>query len=54
MALYESVRTNGVVFAPMRTRENPLERMVEDGDLPVEYPGAYDIRLPYASVRLDD
>jgi predicted dehydrogenase len=54
MAIYESVRTNGVVTAPMRTRASPLERMIEDGDLPVEHPGAYDIRLPYASVRMEE
>lgn len=51
MALYESARTRGVVEAPLETRSNPLLVMIEDGDLPVEQPGAYDIRLPYASVR---
>jgi len=54
MAIYESVRTNGVVFSPMRTRASPLERMIEEGDLPIEHPGAYDIRLPYGSVRMDE
>lgn len=50
MGFYESVRTNGVVHAPVETRANPLKLMIEDGSLPVERPGKYDIRLPYASV----
>jgi predicted dehydrogenase len=54
MAIYESVRTRGLVSAPMQTRASPLERMIADGDLPVEHPGAYDIRLPYASIRTDE
>jgi hypothetical protein len=28
--------------------------MIEDGDLPVAFPGKYDIRLPYASLRPDE
>jgi UDP-N-acetyl-2-amino-2-deoxyglucuronate dehydrogenase len=44
MAIYESVRTHGVVWMPLKTRENPLDLMVESGHLPVEYPGKYDIR----------
>ncbi|MBI2940429.1 MAG: Gfo/Idh/MocA family oxidoreductase [Chloroflexi bacterium] len=44
MAIYESVRINGVVRLPMQTRQNPLDLLVESGRLPVEYPGAYDIR----------
>ncbi|MFB6135328.1 MAG: Gfo/Idh/MocA family protein [Halobacteriaceae archaeon] len=54
MALYESARTRGVVEAPLETRANPLRVMIEEGDLPVEHPGAYDIRLPYASVRREE
>lgn len=54
MGFYESVRTNGVVETPVRTRANPLSVMIEDGDLPVENPGSYDIRLPYGSVRSDE
>jgi predicted dehydrogenase len=53
MVMYESARTRGVVESPLRTRANPLHEMIDAGDLPVEYPGAYDIRLPYASVRRD-
>ena len=29
---------------PIRTRTSPLELMVASGDLPVRYPGRYDIR----------
>jgi predicted dehydrogenase len=54
MGIYESARTGGVVETPMQTRANPLECMIDDGDIPVEHPGAYDIRLPYGSVRMDD
>lgn len=54
MALYESARTGGVVEAPLHTRANPLKQMIETGDLPVEYPGRYDIRLPHGSVRDDE
>lgn len=50
MAIYESSRTRGVVEAPLRTGANPLEVMIETGDLQVEHPGAYDIRLPNASL----
>ena len=51
MSIYESARTNGVVHAPLETRTNPLVAMIEAGELPVERPGAYDIRIPYRSVR---
>jgi predicted dehydrogenase len=44
MSIYESVRTHGVVRAPLRTLLNPLDLMVENGQLPIEYPGKYDIR----------
>jgi predicted dehydrogenase len=44
LAIYESVRTNGVVRMPLKTRENPLDLLVESGRLPVEFPGKYDIR----------
>lgn len=44
MAIYESVRTHGVVRIPLRTRVNPLDLLVETGQLPIEYPGKYDIR----------
>lgn len=50
MSIYESVRTNGLVRMPLRTRANPLKVMRENGELQPEYPGEYDIRIPYRSI----
>jgi predicted dehydrogenase len=47
MAIYESVRVQGVVKFPLTTRENPLDLLVESGRVPVEVPGRYDIRAPF-------
>ena len=47
MAIYESLRIRGVVQMPLSTRENPLDLLVEDGTLPVEVEGRYDIRAPF-------
>ena len=47
MAIYESSRIRDVVEMPLRTRENPLKLMVEDGTLPVLKPGRYDIRAAF-------
>jgi predicted dehydrogenase len=44
MALYESARLKEVTRLPLLTRDNPLDLMVESGDLPVSRPGKYDIR----------
>lgn len=44
MALYESARKKQRVYLPLKTRVNPLRLMVEEGDLPVEWPGAYERR----------
>ncbi|HEX5416694.1 MAG TPA: Gfo/Idh/MocA family oxidoreductase [Chloroflexota bacterium] len=44
LAIYESVRVHGVVRAPLKTRLNPLDLLVESGQLPIEHPGQYDIR----------
>ncbi|MGH2458682.1 MAG: Gfo/Idh/MocA family protein [Chloroflexota bacterium] len=44
MSIYESARTNSVVRMPLQTRVNPLDLMIESGQLPVQYPGRYDIR----------
>jgi UDP-N-acetyl-2-amino-2-deoxyglucuronate dehydrogenase len=44
MAIYESVRLNEVTRLPLQTRLNPLDLMVESGDLPVLRPGKFDIR----------
>jgi len=45
MSIYESLRIKGLVRMPLKTKENPLEIMIEDGTLPVEKPGKYDIRI---------
>ena len=47
MAIYESLRIKNVVDIPLKTRESPLELMVEDGTLPVLKPGRYDLRKPF-------
>ena len=44
LGIYESARTHSLVHMPIRTRSSPLELMVASGDLPVRYPGRYDIR----------
>ena len=44
MALFESARKRQKVHLPLKTRSNPLRLMVEDGDLPVEWPGRYERR----------
>ncbi len=44
MALFESARKKQRVYLPLKTKINPLTRMVDDGDLPVEWPGAYELR----------
>ena len=43
-AVYESARLHERVALPLKTRVNPLDVMIESGDLPVKYPGRYDIR----------
>jgi predicted dehydrogenase len=44
MALFESARKKQRIHLPLKTRINPLELMVATGDLPVEWPGAYERR----------
>lgn len=44
MALFESARKRQRIYLPLKTRINPLTLMVEDGDLPVEWPGRYERR----------
>ena len=53
MGLYDAVRTDQIIEFPVETRANPLELMIASGDLPPTYPGRYDIRHPYASLRAD-
>jgi predicted dehydrogenase len=44
MALFESARRHQRIELPLKTRVNPLLYMVEHGDLPVEWPGPYEVR----------
>lgn len=44
MALYESARLRQRIDLPLKTRVNPLQLMVDSGNLPVEHPGPYEIR----------
>jgi predicted dehydrogenase len=44
MALFESARMKEVTRLPLATRANPLDLMIESGNLPVTRPGKYDIR----------
>lgn len=44
MALFESARKKQRIYLPLKTRVNPLNLMVENGDLPVEWPGARELR----------
>jgi UDP-N-acetyl-2-amino-2-deoxyglucuronate dehydrogenase len=44
MALYESSRVRGLVTLPLAAGPSPLQRMIQDGTLPVQVPGKYDIR----------
>ncbi|MDE2808063.1 MAG: hypothetical protein OXN90_06545, partial [Gemmatimonadota bacterium] len=44
MALYESARRNRVIHLPLQEKGYPLQLMVEEGGLPIEVEGRYDIR----------
>ncbi|NJN81261.1 MAG: hypothetical protein HC802_02535 [Caldilineaceae bacterium] len=44
MALFESARKKQRIYLPLKTRINPLNLMVENGDLPVDWPGRYERR----------
>lgn len=44
MAVYESARRHSRVTFPLQEKSYPLERMLEEGTLPVEVAGRYDIR----------
>ena len=43
-AVYESARTHTQVRMPLQTMVHPLELMIDSDQLPVRYPGRYDIR----------
>ena len=44
MAIYESARKRRRIDLPLKTLANPLKLMVDAGELPVEWPGAYETR----------
>ncbi len=44
MAMFESARTHTLVRLPLRTMGSPLVEAIRTGELPVEFPGKYDIR----------
>jgi UDP-N-acetyl-2-amino-2-deoxyglucuronate dehydrogenase len=44
MAMYESARQHSRIPLPMQEKAYPLEKMIEEGKLPVEIEGYYDIR----------
>ena len=44
MAIYESARHNTRVTLPLQEKSYPLDRMIEEGKLPLEQEGPYDIR----------
>ena len=44
MAIYESARKRRRIDLPLKTLANPLQLMVDAGELPVEWPGAYETR----------
>jgi hypothetical protein len=44
MALYESARLKEITRLPLLTRDNPLDLMIDSGELSVLRPGRYDIR----------
>ncbi|MCY3760318.1 MAG: Gfo/Idh/MocA family oxidoreductase [Gemmatimonadetes bacterium] len=44
MALFESARKRQRIRMPLRTKLNPLAHMIENGDLPVEWPGYSEVR----------
>jgi predicted dehydrogenase len=44
MGLFESARKRQRIYLPLKTKVNPLKLMVDNGDLPVEWPGRYETR----------
>jgi len=44
MALYESMRKRDIIHLPIDIKTSPLHEMIDDGSLPIEVPGKYDIR----------
>ena len=44
MGLYESARKRQRIYMPLKTMVNPLQLMIDAGDLPVEWPGVSEVR----------
>ena len=44
MAVYESARSRGLVTLPLLSARSPLHLMIDEGSLPVQVLGKYDIR----------
>jgi hypothetical protein len=44
MSIYESARRHEIIRMPLTESGYPLLSMIEDGQLPVQLPGTYDIR----------
>ncbi len=44
MGLFESARRRRRIQMPLKTMVNPLQYMIESGDLPVEWPGVNEVR----------
>jgi predicted dehydrogenase len=44
MALYQSARDHAVIHLPLKEKGYPVDLMFDEGKIPVEEPGAYDIR----------
>ncbi|MBI21279.1 MAG: hypothetical protein CL780_03410 [Chloroflexi bacterium] len=55
MAIYESARFNKVIHLPMKEKEYPLEKMIEEEKLPISIKGKYDIRgfLDWAKIDIE-
>ncbi|MEE2657651.1 MAG: Gfo/Idh/MocA family oxidoreductase [Candidatus Latescibacterota bacterium] len=44
MGLFESARKRQRIHMPLKTMVNPLQYMIDQGDLPVEWPGVNEVR----------
>ena len=54
MAMYESARQNRVIHLPMQEKDYPLDLMIDEGKLPVEHEGRYDIRAFLDRSNIDE
>ena len=54
MAGYESARRHRVVHLPLSEADYPIERMLAEGALPPDEPGAYDIRAFLRREEIDE